>query len=469
MSPRVEERLPVRVLLVHNAAALAARLTASLVVRFPTGALPEVVTVVSGEEALMLAAENPIDLVVSDLVLPRPGMSGPYTLIRLRELSPNLHTVLISRYPGLEALTSDVADAYVVHGEVQHDSFQEEVVEVVWALLSGSAKPSQTSPRVRPSVRSEVVEGAQSDTAHQETEKVPSSGLVAGKYQIESELGRGGMGAVYSAKDTFIHRRVAVKLVQVEPGADLKSVHRRMRREATISGRLTHPNIVTLHDAGVDGERIYLVMELVAGSSLDEILGERGALPRSEATAITLQILSALTYAHKQGIVHRDLKPANILVADDGSVKVTDFGVAKMLSMAMPEGHSAAQLIAEDVTAEGMVIGTVAYMAPEQLRGEAVDHRTDIYAVGALLFEMVHGRRLADILSPLARALRPEVEGNARNIPVLAGERRLSQIIARALAVDRDERYASSRALARALQRLDHSGSWFRLPWGRNR
>jgi serine/threonine protein kinase len=446
---------------------MAARLTASLVVRFPTGALPEVVTAASGEEALMLAAEKPIDLVVSGLVLPRPGMSGPYTLIRLREFSPNLHTVLTSRYPSLEALTLNVADAYVVHGDTQDESFHAELVEVVWALLSGSAKPSQTSRRVGESARREVAAGAQSgSTARQET--IPSSDLVAGKYRIEHELGRGGMGAVYSAKDTFIHRRVAIKLVQVETGADLESVARRMRREAAISGRLAHPNIVTLYDAGVDGERIYLVMELVAGSSLDEILGNRGALARSEATAITLQILSALTYAHKQGVVHRDLKPANILVADDGSVKVTDFGVAKMLSMAMPDGHSAAQLIAEDVTAEGMVIGTVAYMAPEQLRGEAVDHRTDIYAVGALLFEMLHGRRLADTLSPLARALRPEVEGDARKLPVLAGERRLSQIIAKALAVDRDERYSSARALTRALQRLDHSGSWFRLIWGRD-
>jgi serine/threonine protein kinase len=446
---------------------MAARLTASLVARFPTGALPEILTAASGEEALQLAAEKPIDLVVTDLVLPRPGMSGPYTLIRLRELAPNAHTVLTSRHPSLEALTHEVADAYVVHGEKQDEGFHDEMVEVVWALLSGSARSSQSSP-IRSTDGRVASSSSQSDGDAIRPEAAPSSDLIADKYRIESELGRGGMGAVYSAKDSFIHRRVAVKLVQVEPGADLMSVRRRMRREATISGRLTHPNIVTLHDAGVDGERIYLVMELVNGSSLADILEQRGALPRDEAVAVTLQILGALTYAHRQGIVHRDLKPANILVANNGSVKVTDFGVAKMLSIAMPEGHSAAQLIAEEVTVEGMVIGTVAYMAPEQLRGEAVDHRTDIYAVGALLFEMVHGQRLADILSPLARALRPEVEGDARKLPALAGERRLTRIIAKALAVDRDERYASARAMSRALQRLDR-GSWFRRLWGRDR
>jgi eukaryotic-like serine/threonine-protein kinase len=202
-----------------------------------------------------------------------------------------------------------------------------------------------------------------------------------GPYRIEALLGSGGMGSVYCAVDTRLERRVAVKIPS-EPFSD------RFKREARAIAALNHPNICTLHDVGPN----YLVMELIEGPTLAERI-RKGPLPVEEALAIARQIAEALEAAHEKGIVHRDLKPANIKVKPDGAVKVLDFGLARVMRAPGPPGaddptHSLT------VTEAGMIVGTPAYMAPEQALGKTVDKRADIWAFGVILYEMVTGSRL---------------------------------------------------------------------------
>ena len=204
-----------------------------------------------------------------------------------------------------------------------------------------------------------------------------------GRYEIDAELGRGAMGAVYRGRDPRIDRTVAIKtmlLSGLEPSAE-QEYRARFVVEAKAAGRLTHPGIVTIFDVGEpDAETPYLVMEYVEGQSLDKLLvGENNQLPLNTALRIAQELAEALHYAHEQGVVHRDIKPANVLVTTDGHVKITDFGIAKL---------NQAQL-----TLPGHVLGSPAYMAPEQLNEEGVDGRSDLFSVGVILYSMLTGHR----------------------------------------------------------------------------
>ncbi len=208
---------------------------------------------------------------------------------------------------------------------------------------------------------------------------------IDGKYRIESKLGEGGMGAVYSATRLLIGDVVAIKVLHADQVADQQAIER-FRREAQAAARLKHPNVVTIHDFGVTNKNLaYLVMEMVEGESLRSIIKQQGPLTTSAAAAIISQVCAALEEAHQRHIVHRDLKPDNIIVAASQTglrVKVLDFGIAKLRDL---------PVTADSLTQTGTVIGTPRYMSPEQCMGEELDGRSDIYSLGIILYEMLSG------------------------------------------------------------------------------
>jgi len=249
-------------------------------------------------------------------------------------------------------------------------------------------------------------------------------GARVGSYEITGALGAGGMGEVYRARDTKLNRDVALKVLPAQVAGDPDRLAR-FRREAQLLASLNHPNIAHIHGVEDEGATSAFVMELVEGPTLAELIEKRGGLPLDEALPIARQIAEALETAHERGIVHRDLKPANIKVRDDGTVKVLDFGLAKALSPESPV-ESADAMNSPTLTARatqlGVVLGTAAYMAPEQAKGKPVDRRADIWAFGVVVYEMLAGRRgyqAEDVSETLAAVLMREVDWTAlpTNLP----------------------------------------------------
>jgi Tol biopolymer transport system component len=236
-----------------------------------------------------------------------------------------------------------------------------------------------------------------------------------GPYEITSQIGAGGMGEVYRARDSKLKREVALKVLPADVAADRERLAR-FQREAEVLASLNHPNIAHIHGLEESNGTTALVMELVEGDDLAQRL-TRGAIPIDEALAIARQIAEALEAAHEQGIIHRDLKPANIKVKDDGTVKVLDFGLAKALDPGAGNrepgaGHTLANsptITSPAMTMRGVILGTAAYMAPEQAKGKTVDRRADIWAFGCVLYEMLTGRRafqgddVTDIITSVMR------------------------------------------------------------------
>ncbi|HWM44147.1 MAG TPA: serine/threonine-protein kinase, partial [Burkholderiales bacterium] len=202
-----------------------------------------------------------------------------------------------------------------------------------------------------------------------------------GKYELRHQIGRGAMGVVYEAFDTVIERAVALKMLRTDMYApeQLADVRARFKREAHSAGRLSHPNIVTIFDYGEHDGVPYIAMDLMTGEELSRSLeaGARMALP--QVVRVTEQLLAALAYAHEGGVVHRDLKPSNVFVLRDGTIKVVDFGLARIES--------------SQLTETGAVLGTPAYMSPEQFLGLPVDARSDLFSVGVILYQMLTGDR----------------------------------------------------------------------------
>jgi serine/threonine-protein kinase len=266
-------------------------------------------------------------------------------------------------------------------------------------------------------------------------------GTLLGPYEILSALGAGGMGEVYKARDPRLGRDVAVKVLPASFAADASRVQR-FEQEARAVAALSHQNILAIFDIGTGGQP-YLVTELLDGETMRAVV-DRGPLTTKRCAEITLQLLAGLAVAHSRGIVHRDLKPENIFLTRDGVVKILDFGLAKV---ALPTSD-----LTVAATSAGVMLGTVGYMAPEQVRGEAVDPRADIFAVGAILYEMVSGQRAfqgdspADTMSAVLREHPPDLT------PQTGTPSAVARIVTRCLEKDPNDRFQSARDIRFAIE-----------------
>jgi len=277
-----------------------------------------------------------------------------------------------------------------------------------------------------------------------------------GPYEIVAPLGAGGMGEVYRARDTRLDRDVAIKVLPAALAQDPEALTR-FEREAKAVAALSHPNILAIHDVGAHDGVVYAVTELLEGDTLRERVAG-GPLPLRKVIDVAVQMAHGLAAAHGKGIVHRDLKPENVFVTTEGRVKILDFGLAKAPAPegagATAGGATAAATMAEGTT-PGTVVGTVGYMSPEQVRGQAVDPRTDIFAFGAVLYEILSGRRAfkrdtaADTMSAILNADPPELTSSASGVPPA-----LDRILRRCLEKHPAERFHSAHDLALALETI---------------
>ena len=261
-----------------------------------------------------------------------------------------------------------------------------------------------------------------------------------GRYQIESELGRGAMGVVYKALDPVLDRTVALKIIVLDDDAQERAeYHSRFFQEAKAAARLNHPSLITIYDFGEEGSLAYMAMELLKGTELSERMA-KGAMPVQEALAIAEQVAEGLAYAHDNEVIHRDIKPGNIVLLPRRRVKVMDFGIARLKS-------------SELKTQLGTRLGTPKYMSPEQSTGSTIDHRTDIFSLGIVLYEMLTGAKLftgqslAEVLNNVATfdppppsRIRPEVS------------QLLDLVVKRAIAKKKEDRYASAWEMVNDLQ-----------------
>jgi len=262
-----------------------------------------------------------------------------------------------------------------------------------------------------------------------------NSGLVRtiGKYVVEGVLGRGGMGTVYLARDPGLDRRVAVKTLTLGP-EDAPELRMRFLREAQAAGGLRHPNIVTVYDVGEDAGQPYIAMEYIEGIDLEHVIQRREPYSIEWKLDVLRQVCEGLAYAHRRGIVHRDVKPANIRVTPTGEVRIMDFGVARLPS--------------STATQSGRLLGTVQYMAPEQVEGAPVDHRADIFSVGAIAYELVAYRKpfQGDSLTAVMLQIMHGAP-DPKALPATGYSPGLERIILKALARDRNGRYQSLDAM----------------------
>ena len=264
--------------------------------------------------------------------------------------------------------------------------------------------------------------------------------ILAGRYVVERPLGRGGMAEVYEGFDPVLSRTVAIKVLAPQHAHDRAFVAR-FRREARAAAALNHPGVVSVYDTGSEGSVHFIVMERVEGRTLADVIADGGPLDTTRAAHIAAAAADALAFAHESGLVHRDVKPGNIMLTREGSVKVMDFGIARAVS-------------GDSITQTAAVFGTASYLSPEQARGERVDHRSDVYSLGAVLYEMLAGRPPFEGPSPVAVAFKhlSEDPSPLRELAP-AVPPALEAVAMRALEKDPGRRYGSAREMAADLRR----------------
>jgi serine/threonine protein kinase len=285
-----------------------------------------------------------------------------------------------------------------------------------------------------------------------------ASGAKLGPYEILSALGAGGMGEVYRARDPRLGREVAIKVLPSGSAPDSERL-RRFEQEARATAALNHPNILAVFDIGSQDNFPYIVSELLDGETLRARLNT-GPLPVRKAVEYALQIARGLAAAHDHGIFHRDLKPENIFITRDGHVKILDFGLAK-LTMTEPDAVGlSAQATLDSVTGRGVLLGTLGYMSPEQCRGATIDARSDIFSFGAVLYEMVSGKRAfrgdttADTISSILKEEPPDLSATGRDVSPM-----LERMVQHCLEKDPAARFQSARDVAFALEVLSSVSS----------
>lgn len=287
-----------------------------------------------------------------------------------------------------------------------------------------------------------------SDAKHQLEARVPGvisvGSMLSGRYEIKEMIGAGGMGDVYRAYDRELDETVAIKTLKREAVQADTTVLERFKQEIRLARRITHRNVVRTYDLGEVNGTYYITMEFVEGTTLKNLIGKRGQLPVGVAITIGKQLCRALEVAHEQGVIHRDIKPQNLIVDQSGFLKVTDFGIARLAERSRELG--------EGLTAAGATMGTPEYMAPEQLLGEEIDERADLYAAGAVLFECVTGRPVFSaptVPALVVKHLREELEDPRSLNPRVPAS--LAELILKALAEQPEDRWQSARELSQAL------------------
>src|SRR2546428_5538759 len=277
------------------------------------------------------------------------------------------------------------------------------------------------------------------------------------QYSIVSKIGEGGMGEVYRARDTKLGRDVAIKVLPAAFSADAERL-RRFEQEAQAAGALNHPNILVIFHIGTHDGAPYIVSELLEGETLRERMAG-AALPQRKAIDYALQIARGLAAAHDKGIVHRDIKPDNIFITGDGRVKILDFGLAKLTSAT--DGTSQTEVPTRKVNTDpGTIMGTMGYMSPEQLKGQPADHRSDIFSFGAILYEMLSGKRafrgdsMAETMSAILREDPPDLSETNKTVSPA-----LERVVRHCLEKNPAERFHSARDLAFAIENLSGSAT----------
>src|SRR5262245_10523458 len=274
-------------------------------------------------------------------------------------------------------------------------------------------------------------------------------GQQVGHYQLIKQIGAGGMGEVYLAQDSKLARKVALKLLRSQVVQDRQRLER-FKQEARAASALNHPNILTIYEIGEEAERPFIATEFIEGETLRARIAHTH-LAVNEALEVAVQVAAGLNAAHEAGIVHRDIKPENIMLRRDGYVKILDFGLAKLIEP-QAAGPAYSALVKTD---EGVVMGTPRYMSPEQARGQKVDGRTDIFSLGAVLYEMLSGRAPfegatpGDVIVSILEREPPPVSRYAEGIPA-----ELERIVAKALRKNKDERYQNIKNLLLDLKNL---------------
>lgn len=266
-----------------------------------------------------------------------------------------------------------------------------------------------------------------------------------GRYAIVSEIGRGAMGVVYKATDSVLERTVAIKTVNMNlTPEEAKGYEARFYQEARSAGSLNHPNIVTIYDVGRVNDVVYMAMEFIEGVELRSLFADGRPLPVTQAISIAAQVAEGLGYAHDHGVVHRDIKPANIMVVQNGPVKITDFGIARMRASS------------QELTQTGMMLGSPKYMSPEQVIGKRADHRSDIFSLGVILYEMLcgatpfNGENVTALMYQIVNFAPPAPSSVNSAVPEL-----LDYIVAKMLSKPVDERYQGGHEVARDLRQCE--------------